>query len=69
MTAAQLLRVMQEDSVRPEGVCIRYEWTYLVNGEPVTRAVKTLERRGHVRIMYFSGGKAAVNLTEAGRAA
>jgi hypothetical protein len=69
MTAAQLLKAMKEDGERPEGICIRGVWTYLIRGEPVTRAVNTLLRRKLVDGLYFSGGKAAINLSDAGRAA
>lgn len=67
MTADELLRAMREDDARPEGICIRWEWKYLLDGEPVTRAVKTLKRRGLVSFLTFSGGKQAVNLTDEGR--
>ena len=66
MKANELLAKMQ-DGAHPEGVCIRGEWTYLLDGEPVTRAVKTLKRQGFVDGIYFSGGRAAINLTDAGR--
>jgi DNA-binding MarR family transcriptional regulator len=51
------------------GTCIRYEWTFNIGSDHYTRQVRALERKGLVDVMYFSGGRAAVNLTEAGRAA
>jgi hypothetical protein len=66
-TATSLLHDMKTNDVRPEGVCIRGVWTFLVQGEPVTRAVNTLKRRGLIDISYYMGGKAGVNLTDKGR--
>lgn len=67
MRANDLLETMRNDGARPSGVCIRGEWTYLLGGEPVTRAVNTLKRRGLVSGHYMSGGRGAINLTDAGR--
>ena len=67
MKADELLKAMREEGVRPSGVCVRGDWTYLVDGEPVTRAVNTLKRRGLVDGHYMSGGRAAINLTDKGR--
>lgn len=55
MTADQLLKMMKdpEEMVVPEGVCIRYVWQWTVNGEPVTRAVNTLIRRGKAKATYY----------------
>jgi hypothetical protein len=69
MKANELLAAMKWSEVRPSGICIRGQWIYLVGGEPVTRAVNTLKRRGLVEGHYMSGGRAAINLTDAGRAA
>jgi len=50
------------------GVCIHYEWTWLLDSKPVTRQVNGLLKRGLVVASYYSGGTAAINLSEAGRA-
>lgn len=67
MTSKELHEAMKNDGARPSGVCIRGVWTYLLDGQPVTRAVNTLKRRGVVNGHYMSGGRAAINLTAAGR--
>jgi hypothetical protein len=48
------------------GVCIKYEWRWLLDGRPVTRQVNGLIKRGLMDATYFRDG-AAVNPTEAGR--
>jgi molybdenum-dependent DNA-binding transcriptional regulator ModE len=50
-----------------EGVCVHYRWMWLLNGEPVTRQVRALLNRGLMTSTYYSGGKGATNLTDAGR--
>jgi hypothetical protein len=59
--------VMTKDHI--EGVCIRYRWTWLIDGEPVTRQVQTLLERGLMRAAYYSGGKASASVTDLGRVA
>jgi DNA-binding MarR family transcriptional regulator len=45
------------------GTCVRYEWTFRdYDGNPITRQVKALQKKGLVNIMYFRGGRAAVNI-------
>jgi hypothetical protein len=50
-----------------QGTCIRPVWTFHIQGEPVTRQVKALLNAGLVDMLAFRGGRAAINITEAGR--
>lgn len=52
---------------RAWGHCVRCVWSFYVGGEPVTREVRTLQKRGHVSITYYAGLKAGVNATDIGR--
>jgi hypothetical protein len=52
-----------------DGVCIRHRWTWLVDGEPVTRQVAALMDRGLMKAAYYRGGAATASITDAGRAA
>lgn len=51
------------------GYCVRYVWTYTIDNEPHTRQIKVLREKGYVGIMYFTGSRCAVSLTDKGRAA
>lgn len=51
-----------------EGHCYRGVWRWNRGHEPVTREVNALMKRGLLDGIYFSGGKAAANATDAGRA-
>lgn len=68
MTSKELLAAMKAGDC-PSGVCIQGVWAYLLDGKPITRAVNTLKRQGLADGHYMSGGRAAINLTEAGREA
>ncbi len=52
-----------------EGICIRYVWTFKSGNDYVTRQVRQLLTKGMVDMLTFSGGRAAINLTDKGRAA
>jgi hypothetical protein len=52
-----------------DGVCIRYRWTWLIDGEPVTRQVAALMDRGLLKATYYRGGRGTAHITDAGRAA
>lgn len=52
-----------------EGFCYRGLWKWTMCGDPVTREVNTLKKRGLIDCIYFSGGKAAANATDEGRLA
>lgn len=50
-----------------EGVCIKGRWHWHFDGEPAGVAVKRLLNLGLASAMYFSGGRGAINATDAGR--
>lgn len=52
-----------------DGVCLRGVWTWKIGHDIVTRQVNVLLKKKLVDGLYFRGGRAAINLTEEGRAA
>jgi hypothetical protein len=68
---ARRLTVGQREVLSREqimGVCIRYQWSWIADGVPVTREVKALMKRGLMDASYYSGGRAAAHITAAGKA-
>jgi len=51
------------------GICIRYTWAFQIDGDFVTRQVNQLRKKGMVDMLAFRGGRAAINVTDKGRAA
>jgi hypothetical protein len=51
-----------------DGVCIKYEWTWLVDGHPVTRQVNSLLRKGMMELVAYPHGRGTVYITAFGRA-
>ena len=68
--ANRIINTVQRDVLErgATGVCIRYEWTWLLGGKPVTRQVNDLLKRGLVVASCYRGGIAAISPSEAGRA-
>jgi hypothetical protein len=60
-----VLKMISEEPA--QGTCLRYVWTFHIDGEPVTRQVKALLNAGLVDMIAFRGGRAVINITEAGR--
>lgn len=52
---------------RADGFCYRGNWKWTCNGEPVTREVNTLNKRGLIELTFFPD-RGATNPTESGRA-
>jgi len=74
MNARELWAAMQQKYAKvPGATCIsgRWVWIFPHHGDniPVGRAVKTLQEHGIVECQYYSGGRAAANLTDMGRRA
>lgn len=65
MTSDELkIRVLEEFA---DGHCYRGVWRWtLADGEPCTRQVNWLKKKGYVSGQYFTGGRASVNPTDAG---
>jgi hypothetical protein len=59
--------VLKQECV--SGVCIRYVWTWLMDGVPVTAQVKALIAKGYMHDSYYAGGHASASITESGKAA
>lgn len=51
-----------------EGVCIKGRWHWVYDGAPAGVAVNRLLKHGLAKAIYFSGGRAAINATDDGRA-
>ncbi len=49
------------------GDCYRGVWRWKMGHEPVTREVNALMKKGLMDGIYFSGGSAGANATDAGR--
>jgi Fe2+ or Zn2+ uptake regulation protein len=65
MQQRAVLKMISEEPA--QGTCIRYVWTFHAQGEPITRQVRALLSAGLVDMITFRGGRAAINITEAGR--
>lgn len=49
------------------GVCIRYRWVWVQDGEPVSVLVNNLLKREWLTATYYPGGRAETHPTERGR--
>ena len=66
MTTTKTREVLALESIN--GVCVRGVWLWLSpDGEPVTRHVNILLRRGLMHAAYYSGGRATASITQLGR--
>lgn len=52
---------------RGDGSCASGRWTYRAGGQRLNGGhVEQLKRNGMIDVMYFSGGRAGINATDAG---
>jgi hypothetical protein len=57
---AEVLKLVQDRKV--SGTRVKYIWVFTAGSRVVTREVHALEYKGLVKISYYGGGTAAVNI-------
>jgi hypothetical protein len=57
---AEVLKLVQGQEV--SGTRVKYIWVFTAGSRVVTREVHALEYKGLVKISYYGGGTAAVNM-------
>jgi hypothetical protein len=64
---AEVLKLVQDREV--SGTRVKYIWVFTAGSRVVTREVHALEYMGLVKISYYGGGTAAVNIVSGPAAA
>jgi hypothetical protein len=61
MTKSELKAYLTENG-SIGGVCIRLVWTWMVNGQSVTRAANSLLKSGEAQASYYAGGRGELHI-------
>ena len=64
---AEVLKLVRDREV--SGARVKYIWVFTAGSRVVTREVHALEYKGLVKISYYGGGTAAVNIVSGPAAA
>ncbi len=48
-----------------EGICINWQWKWILDGQSVTRQVNQAIKQGKLKAMYFARGKAGLSISMA----